>query len=681
MKFGNGFTVGRNQLQWVVVLLAAAVVLPTVSLLWFISRVISNERLVVREKLTTVYEGELAEAAQITSQTCAAKLQAIDDIESSANPYLLFKYLVLEHGLEGVIILDENDKLVYPVSADVVADSVSSDEKLADARRLEFTDGKYAQAVQQYDRFANDPDPVVAVAAIMGKSRCLSRLGRLDEAIEQCRQAAFGSLAENSNAALPVANARLMLLTLLKRSAEKSGLAGVFSQERPELFLKTISALIEQLYNDSADHTLLPANQNLFIAGKVLKTIEDIPSIKETLAADANKLEKLVAAEQLSFSVAQSTWLARRPTDRFFRIKTDEESAYGLWHQTHSNMLLLLCEDRILAALSGYKDIFELHKSAFRLVDASGAYVAGIEQPQGKPFISVALAECFPGWNIELYLEGSSVFDEAAEKQIAVYIWTGALVILLILFAGGFAAQAVGKQIRLNKMKNDFIATVSHELKTPLASMRVLIDTLLEGNVKDESQADEYLRLTAKENERLSRMIDNFLTFSRMERNKKAFTLEPTYPAGIADDAAEAFRTKLAAGRCNFAVDISDNLPQLQADHDAMVTVLVNLLDNAFKYTPDPKQIDLKVTAENDNVCFAVSDNGIGLSHRQIRKIFDSFYQVDSSLARSVEGCGLGLSIVKFIVDAHKGKISVDSKVGKGSTFTVRIPVYSKTKD
>ena len=105
------------------------------------------------------------------------------------------------------------------------------------------------------------------------------------------------------------------------------------------------------------------------------------------------------------------------------------------------------------------------------------------------------------------------------------YIWTGVLVIILILLAGAFAAQTVRRQIRLNKMKNDFIATVSHELKTPLASMRVLVDTLLEGNIKDEDQTEEYLRLTAKENERLSRMIDNFLTFSRMERNKKAFTI------------------------------------------------------------------------------------------------------------------------------------------------------------
>ena len=205
--------------------------------------------------------------------------------------------------------------------------------------------------------------------------------------------------------------------------------------------------------------------------------------------------------------------------------------------------------------------------------------------------------------------------------------------------------------------------------------MRVLVDTLLEGRVKDAAQEREYLRLTAKENERLSRMIDNFLTFSRMERNKKAFTLAEAAPAAMARDAADSVQTKFEAHHCRFALEIAESLPELQADHDAIVTVLVNLLDNACKYTTDHKEISLKVFADDGFVCFAVSDNGIGLARRHLRRIFDRFYQVDNSLARKAEGCGLGLSIVKFIVDAHKGRVTVDSKPGQGSTFTVRLPV------
>jgi signal transduction histidine kinase len=110
------------------------------------------------------------------------------------------------------------------------------------------------------------------------------------------------------------------------------------------------------------------------------------------------------------------------------------------------------------------------------------------------------------------------------------------------------------------------------------------------------------------------------------------------------------------------------------ADHDAMVTVLVNLLDNSYKYSYDNKQIELRVSSENSWICFSVSDNGRGMTRRATRRIFNRFYQADRSLSRQVEGCGLGLSIAKFIIDAHKGKISVESKVDKGSTFTVKLP-------
>jgi signal transduction histidine kinase/tetratricopeptide (TPR) repeat protein len=676
LKFGNGLITGRNQLQWVVLLLAAAVVLPTVSLLWFMSRVVANERLVAREKLATLYQDKLVDAAAKTKVLCAAKLSTLDKIKPAANPYSIFTQLVLENDFQGMILLNADGLVVYPVSVYVMSNDVASDSPLADARQLEFKTRQYSEAAQLYDKFAMDNDPHVAIAAIMGKSRCLSRLGQLDDAIEYCQKAAFYPLSKNADTALRLAvdNDRLLLLSLLNQSPQP--------QTRSELFRRTVNELIADIYNSSTEQALLPANQNLFIAKKVLETLQSTSLLDGASAVEKDKLEKLIAAEELSVSITENPSLLRslvsRPADTFFRIG----KGYGLYHRTQSATLLILLSDSgIASTLTAYRDLFAGSDSAYRIIDASGDYVAGATQPQGKPFATAALPAGLPGWSVELYFAGGEVFEKAAKRQIAIYVWTGVLVILLILAAGGFAVQVVSRQIRLNKMKNDFIATVSHELKTPLASMRVLVDTLLEGNIKDEAQTEEYLRMTAKENERLSRMIDNFLTFSRMERNKKAFTIAPTNPAAIARDAAEAVKAKFIANNCQLAVDIADNLPDIQADHDAIVTVLVNLLDNACKYSGDDKQITLKVFAENGSVCFAVSDNGVGLARRHIRRIFDSFYQVDNSLARKAEGCGLGLSIVKFIIDAHKGKISVDSKPGQGSTFTVRIPLRPKQDD
>jgi signal transduction histidine kinase len=229
--------------------------------------------------------------------------------------------------------------------------------------------------------------------------------------------------------------------------------------------------------------------------------------------------------------------------------------------------------------------------------------------------------------------------------------------------------------LRLTRLKNDLLATVSHELKTPLASMRLLVDTLLETGIHDSQRVREYLQLIAKENVRLSRLVDNFLTFSRMEQNRQSFERKQVPPGTVVEAAAASVADRFRASGCRFEVQNTPDLPALSADHDALVTVLLNLLDNAYKYSDEDKHIVLRSYLENGNVCFAVQDNGIGLSSRVAGRIFERFYQVDQTLTRPGSGCGLGLSIVKFIVSAHGGSVDVDSRPGEGSTFTVRFPV------
>jgi signal transduction histidine kinase len=673
LKFGGGFITRNNQLQWAV-LLAVAVLLPTVSLLWFMSRAVANERLVVQQKLAALYQDKLDEATARTKSACAARLAALDKNQSIQNPYAIFQRLVLEENLQGVVVWDADGALVYPQSADPAESSATSDSPLADAWQQEFAKNDYAEAAKLYARAATDANPGVAIPALVGQSRCLARLNQPQEAIAACQKAAFATLPDHPDSALLLAaeNARLHLLSLLNEPGR--------SQSQAELFHRTVAALGNDLYNPAGDRALLPANQNLFIAKKVLAALQTSPSPVDAPFRD--KLARLAAAEELSLAAAESSRPSGAQLDSFFQYTLDQQRVYALRHRTQtSTVLLLLSETGVATFLAAYQDTFSHSESVCRILDDSGQLVTGATNPPGKPFLAAGLPAAFPGWKVELYFQGGDVFEKAAKRQIAVYIWTAGLVILLMLIVGAFATQAVGKQIRLNSMKNNFIATVSHELKTPLASMRVLVDTLLEGRVRDQAQVTEYLRLTSKENERLSRMIDNFLTFSRMERNKVAFAPVEAQPAAIAHDAVESVKTKFAAQDCQFTLEIADPLPEIRADHDAIVTVLVNLLDNACKYTNDDKQISLKVFSTADRVCFAVTDNGIGLARRHLKRIFDRFYQVDSSLARKAEGCGLGLSIVKFIVDAHKGKITVESKPGRGSTFTVSLPANGRNGD
>ena len=180
--------------------------------------------------------------------------------------------------------------------------------------------------------------------------------------------------------------------------------------------------------------------------------------------------------------------------------------------------------------------------------------------------------------------------------------------------------------------------------------------------------------LIAKENARLSRLIENFLTFSRLERDKYRFAFGPTPPSAVVESAVHAIRERVP-NTCELQVEVAGGLPSVMADADALSTALVNLLDNALKYTPKQKRIQVRAESDGDGfVSFAVRDNGIGIPVREQRRIFRRFYRVDQRLSRETTGVGLGLSIVALIVRAHRGTVTVTSEPGSGSVFTLRLP-------
>lgn len=659
---------GGNQMRWVVLLLAVAVILPTVGLLWFISQVVNNERLAVRQKLTTIYKERLEKTLHQTDTRLSRYYELLDDKEFQT--HLLRQTLLVlgQNNLAGLIIYGANGQRVYPSVSSEIGNAAASSADFKDAWELEFVEHQFAQAAEMYGRKAMDSDDRVRLAALIGQSRCLAKLEKPDEAVAVCKEAAFSPLEKTASPPVLVliGNARLLLLNL--------------TQDNPaygELFKQTFEQLVAMLYSANDAGFALPTDHNLFLAQALAemarrKTLPD--NEKNFKLSD---FERLIAAEELSIRVSENfpqATLENIRENKFQYLPFEDKPLYGIYRKTSGiSALALLSADNIASIFANVRAEFKDSDVVYRIVDESGRFVAGTDKLDDEPFVSAALGVDFPGWKIELAFKAGDVFEKAASKHVAIYIWTGVLVIVLILLAGGFAAQAVRKQIKLNRLKNDFIATVSHELKTPLASIRLLVDTLLEGNYKDQQQVTDYFQLVSKENERLTRLVDNFLTFSRMERNKQTFAMAWISPAHIARAATEVVKTKFGAGRCDFQMQIADNLPDVFADHDVMVTAVVNLLENSYKYSYDNKEIELKVFSEDSLVCFSVKDNGIGLNRRQIKKIFDRFYQADTSLSRRAEGTGLGLSIVKFIVDAHKGTISVDSEPGKGSTFTIRL--------
>jgi signal transduction histidine kinase len=262
----------------------------------------------------------------------------------------------------------------------------------------------------------------------------------------------------------------------------------------------------------------------------------------------------------------------------------------------------------------------------------------------------------------------------AASQQRAIYSWVAILLVAAMGILALLAIQAYRRQWRLTRLKNDLVGAVSHELKTPLASIRLLVDTLLEAETPDPIQSREYLQLISAENVRLTRLVENFLTFSRMERGKRTFDFAPTNLCDVVRLAVEAGGSRFEPPQCQLTLDLPNDIPLVNADQDAMVTVVLNLLDNAHKFSPQHPRIHVHCQAEESSVTIEVRDHGIGMNRKAVRKVFQQFYQVDQRLNRSAGGCGLGLSIVKYIVDGHGGSMKVTSEPGRGSTFSVALP-------
>jgi signal transduction histidine kinase len=252
-------------------------------------------------------------------------------------------------------------------------------------------------------------------------------------------------------------------------------------------------------------------------------------------------------------------------------------------------------------------------------------------------------------------------------------MWTGGAFIVL-LGAVGLSVGAVARQMRLSQMKSDFVSNVSHELRTPLSSIRVFGEYMRLGRVEKPEKIREYGEYIEAESRRLTQLINNILDFSKIESAEKKYHFCSTNVVELVEQTVSAFEVPLRDHGLSVAFS-ADPVPMLQLDKDAIAQVLVNLLDNAFKYSHDRKDVDVCVRTVSNEVRIAVRDHGIGIPVIEQKKIYEKFYRVGSTLVHDVKGSGLGLSIVMHVVKAHGGRVELVSVPGEGSTFTIVLPL------
>ena len=323
--------------------------------------------------------------------------------------------------------------------------------------------------------------------------------------------------------------------------------------------------------------------------------------------------------------------------------------------------------------------IQEIAKGKFDIA----AYRSGEDLPfytAMKKSNSRKISDREPFWLFTNYLMGIELKDitiaDLTKERVKRNLIIIGLMDIILLSGAWIIYRNVKKQVELSQLKNDFVSNVSHEIRTPLALITMYIETLEMGRVKDAGKIKEYYTIILNETTRLSGIVNRILNFSQIEGNKRKYFPSETNLNEIVENAALTFRYSIETKGFVYSFEPDKNLPPVVADREAVTDAFVNLVDNAMKYSPIIKEINVRTGSNDKYVYIEVEDHGMGISEKDQKYIFDKFYRVtETNLANKVKGSGLGLAIVKHIMDAHNGKINVKSTHGSGSQFRLSFPV------
>lgn len=308
----------------------------------------------------------------------------------------------------------------------------------------------------------------------------------------------------------------------------------------------------------------------------------------------------------------------------------------------------------------------------------SGPMAASVGWDGGPAELERKFESVFPGLLLGIKLRGTTIADMGNRFLRTSFLILGGL--SLLLCAGiVLTYRNVTREVALAKLKSDFVSNVSHELRTPLSLIRLYAETLELGRLPNKEKQHEYFQIIRKESERLTALINNILDFSRIEAGRKEYDFRDTDLADLVRSTLESYRFQIEQNGFELEQKIDDNLPPVTVDREAIARSLVNLVNNAVKYSSTDKYLGVNLYRSNGSVKLEVIDHGIGIPEQEQHRIFEKFYRVGDPLVHTTKGSGLGLSLVRHIVHAHGGNISVESTPGRGSKFTISLPVQRPT--
>jgi two-component system phosphate regulon sensor histidine kinase PhoR len=329
-----------------------------------------------------------------------------------------------------------------------------------------------------------------------------------------------------------------------------------------------------------------------------------------------------------------------------------------------------------------FPQFFNVHsKSLYQVVDENGALVYGFPF-QGVPeneVVEVPFGSTLTRWRLRaVQKEARAMVDRQSRQATVDGVMIG--LALLVIVAGLAALVGLMRyERRLNQLKSDFISNVSHELKTPLSIISMFGELLSLGRFKGPEQSKEYADIIRRESTRLSRLIDNVLDFAKIERGAHVYEFENDEDLGaVVSTAVEISKPRLQRENMEIDLSIAVDLPPARLDLNAMTLAVLNLIDNAIKYASDGKKVEVSLSRHGEGMELKVRDHGPGVPPGEAEMIFERFYRSRAVRKRPIRGSGIGLALVRDVVSAHGGMVSVESNADRGATFRVWIPAQNQ---
>ncbi len=458
------------------------------------------------------------------------------------------------------------------------------------------------------------------------------------------------------------------------------------------------------LNNESAAEVYAPQQQQQITGAQVVQKSK-VPLIAAELSKgvvmDKGMSDQLTQQSRRNVAPQKVAPAAPVMEPAVFDFKTAvAEGSQGLLARFVQNELQVLFWTRpdpksnwIFGLMLGRKELDQLVKNSLPPISSGDSQLAILNEkarpvvtsPPGftadwkRPFVATEIGEALPHWEVALYLTNPDQLADSAQLIRVTLILLIALALAAILAGGYFVAVDTRRQLALAQKKTDFVSNVSHELKTPLTSIRMFAELLADNRVKEPEKRSRYLRIIASESERLARLVNNVLDFARLEKKQRIYHMQECDLLPVIERIWEAESIRLQEAGFSTQWTAEPGPYTATCDADAISQILVNLMSNAEKYGGERREIELRTGQVDGALHLIVLDRGPGVPRGLEEKIFEAFYRADDSLASGIQGSGLGLTLAHSIAKDHGATLTCRSRIGGGSAFTLNLPLHSPT--